>query len=260
MRALVDACFGVGYASSDPRSPVNNIVEVALDPSQIYGSTDLPDAHTYAAGWYGGAAAGAAAHGQPPVGLAWPPLPKVFRPAMNQKWPGGYSQSNQWLLTPGSSIIGSYSYAMLGLDVTYRSHSGNVNGDPATGLVFGTTGTQYATFVGTYPCDRSGQYGIAFDLSWVSPQVGDYLVVTAGGFSTYTLLVLDGQSAPSGRTSIAINSDVWGSSTATITIYFYSPARVGADEVTISNFRWVAVAAADGSLAADRAARLAACR
>src|SRR5262249_20804493 len=77
--AFVDnyaSCFGVGYASSDPSSPLNNIVEIALDPSKIYGG-DLEDAHTYAAGWYGAAAYGAGQHNQPPVGMSWPPVPQT---------------------------------------------------------------------------------------------------------------------------------------------------------------------------------------
>lgn len=256
---LVDnyaSCFGVGYASSDPKSPVNHIVEVALAPSEIYGRVDLADAHTYAAGWYGGAAAGAAAQDQPPVGLAWPPVPAQFKPAMNQTWPGGgHAQSNQWLLAPGPSIIGSYSYTPAGLAVATSSSSGNVSGNPATALYFGPNGTSYSTYVGTYPTNNTDQYGFAFDLGWSSPQPGDYLVVTAGGWSIYTLLVIDGQSLPSGLTSIAINSDVWGSSTASLTIYFYSPSNVPGNQVTISNFRWIAVESADGSLAAHRAAK-----
>lgn len=247
---IYPSCFGVGYASSDPKSPLNNIVEVALKPTKIYSYTDAADAHTYAAGWYSGAAAGAKAQGQPPVGLAWPPVPKDYQPALNQTWPGGSpSQANQWLLTAGPSQIDRYAYTPNGLAVDTSYTTGNVYGTPATGLAFlpaSPDRSKYSTFVGTFKANNSNQYGVCFDLEWTSPQPGDYLVVSIGGWSIYTLLVMDGQSAPTGKTSIAINSDIWGAINGTLTIYYLGSSQYAATQVVVSNFQWLAVTKANG--------------
>jgi hypothetical protein len=61
--------FGVGYAGTPN---LKNVVEVTLDPYELYPLDDAGDKHSYAATWYGGAAAGTAAQGEPPLGLAWP--------------------------------------------------------------------------------------------------------------------------------------------------------------------------------------------
>jgi len=260
--ALVDnyaSYFGVGYTSANGSSPMDNIVEVALNPAKIYWTTiNMGDAHTYAAGWYGGAAAGAARFGQPPVGLAWPPVQKPFEPALNQTWPGGTAkQDNQWLLAAGQSIIGTYSYAARSLSVTKGSTSGKVTGDPSTGLVFSPASSgwkDYSSFVGTFNV-ADDQYGLAFDIEWQSPQAGDYLVVTAGGnfLTIYTLLVIDGVSAPIGKTSVAISSDIWGSS-GTLSIYFLGSSQFARDQVKVSNFRWVYVGTANGPAVVQAAA------
>jgi hypothetical protein len=245
------SCFGVGYASSDPKSPLNNVVEVALKPSKIYGYMNMSDAHTYAAAWYSGAAVGAKAQGQPPVGLAWPPVPKDYQPALNQTWPGtGYSQANQWLLTPGPSQIVRYAYTPSTLAVDTSHTTGNVYGTPSTGLAFlpaSPNRTKYSTFAGTFVANHSDQYGLTFDLEWTSPQPGDYLVVSIGGWSTYTLLVMDGQSAPAGKTSIAINSDLWNTKHGTLTIYYLGSSQYATTQVVISNFQWLAVTNASGA-------------
>jgi hypothetical protein len=169
---------GVGYESPDGKSPINNIVEVALYPRQIYGnnSTSAGPSHIYAAGWYGGAASGAKLQGQPPVGLAWPPFPTDYRPAKNQTWPGGgHSQANQWLLNVGPPIIGSSSYVPTPLSVEAKSRSGRVDGDPSTGLMFrgaDSSGEGYSIFSGTYKPNNPKQWGIAFDLEWTGPSRG----------------------------------------------------------------------------------------
>jgi hypothetical protein len=257
--AFVDSyasCFGVGYAGN---SMVENIVETALYPAQLY--SDYSNQHTYAATWYGGAAAGAEAVCDPPVGLAWPPAPPQYQPTLNQIWPFGTNETSQWLLYPGDTILTNYNYANQPLSVSTTGMQGNVQGDPSTALVFGpASGPEpaYSLFQGNYSPSSSDQYGIAFDLDWTAPQSGDYLVVTIGGYDTevyYTLLVIDGQSAPNGTTSVAINTDVWDFS-SNIFIYFLGSQANSAGQVTISNFQEIDVTSANSTLGARRKAIL----
>ncbi|HEV7722530.1 MAG TPA: hypothetical protein VGO60_14660, partial [Iamia sp.] len=116
--------FGVTYTSADPSSPIGNVVQVGLNPSPVYGSVDPSDCHTYAAAWYGGAAAGAAAAQDPPLGLAWPPVPQPHTPTMNQRW--GAPGQDQWLLTAGASRYPTYRYAYHPLAVTTEATQGAV--------------------------------------------------------------------------------------------------------------------------------------
>lgn len=251
--------FGVGYAGG---SQVGNIVEVALQPSEIFAIDKPGDRHGYAATWYGGAAAGAASQSEPPLGLAWPPAPKTYLPALNQNWPGGASEHAQWKLQAGTSIGSVFSYGYAPLTVTTDWGEGNVSGDPSTTLLFGpASGTwpTYSIFKGGYDnaLDSDG-YGIAFDLSWTAPQAGDYLVVTVeapDGGGQEVIAVLDGQSAFSGATSVAVNSDA-SSVFSALSLYVYFLAAEGntTGSVAISNFRTVTVADAEGRLRARRRA------
>jgi Thioesterase domain len=243
--------FGVGYAGTPN---LKNVVEVALDPYELYPLDDAGDKHSYAAAWYGGAAAGASAQGEPPLGLAWPPPPKTFRPALNQNWPGGTDEFNQWQLQAGTSIGDSFSYSTQPLAVTTVSTQGSVQGEPSTKLTFGPNGGDYSIFQGSYyNSDFGDGYGIAVDILWIAPQTGDYLVVTMESPDLgvqEVLLVLDGQSAPVGQTSVAINSDV--SSVFDLDLYIYFLAANS--YVTLSNFRLVEVGSASGYLRARRLA------
>src|SRR5262249_24541706 len=80
--------FGVAYAGT---STLKKVVDVALDPYELYDIDYPGDMHTYAAAWYGGAAAGAQAQNEPPLGLAWPPPQMPYLPALNQNWTYGGS-------------------------------------------------------------------------------------------------------------------------------------------------------------------------
>ncbi|HEX7132212.1 MAG TPA: hypothetical protein VF228_06525 [Iamia sp.] len=238
--------FGVTYASAAPRSPIGNVVQVGLNPSPVYGSVDPSDCHTYAAAWYGGAAAGAAAAGDPPIGLAWPPVPAAHTPTINQRW--GSPGQDQWLLTPGTSRYPTYRYATHPLAVTKVATQGPVSFTGGT-LVLGPAGAgQYTIFEGRYAAQHTDQYGIAFDLKWASPLPGTYFVVSIGhdgGSDTYTLLVLDGASLPTRAwTSIAINSDVWWATNASVRMYYWGIPQNPADAVVVSNIRYVEVAGA----------------
>jgi len=236
--------FGVDYTSAEGHSSLDNIVQVSLKPSEIY-SKPLSDGdkHVYAAGWYGGAAAGAQEYRQPPLGLAWPPVQKPYEPALNQNWPGGRTQANQWQLAAGTSIIQTNKYAVRALAVTEKSRSGKVTGDLSNGLVFSPASpgwNDFSIFLATF-YNSDGQYGFAFDVDWISPQAGDYLVVAAGQNLYHTLLVIDGQSAPIGNTSVVINSSVKITRNVPLGIYFLGSSNFNADHVRISNFRWVEV-------------------
>ncbi len=202
--------FGVSYAGTPN---LGNIVEVALDPSKLYAWDDPSNRHSYAAAWYGGAASGAASQGEPAFGLAWPPPPETYRPALNQKWPTGTNQQSQWNLTAGNSIYDTFSYSTQPLNVTTICTQGNVQGDPSTILILGpTAGPAYSIFMGYYANSKFGDgYGMAIDIVWTAPQIGDYLVVTMESpelGEQETFLVMDGQSFAAGKTSVAINSVV----------------------------------------------------
>jgi pimeloyl-ACP methyl ester carboxylesterase len=260
--AFVDnyaSCFGVSYAGT---TNLKNIVEVALQPKKIYGDFDYSDQHGYAAAWYGGAAAGAAAQGEPPLGLAWPPPPKTYLPALNQNWPTGTNEFSQWQLQSGPSIHDSYSYSMQPLSISTLSMQGNVQGDPSTKLIFKPASgawPAYSIFQGSYDnSPDSDNYGIAFDIVWTAPQAGDYLVVTMESpelGEQETLLVMDGQSYPGGKTSVAINSDVssWLFSLY-MNIYFLAAEGNTIGQVALSNFNFVVVGSASGYLRARRLA------
>jgi hypothetical protein len=250
--------FGVNYAGT---TNLNNIVEAMLYPSKLYGWDDVGGQHTYAAAWYGGAAAGAASHGAPPLGFAWPPPPSKYLPALNQNWRNGITESAQWRLSSGPPSYDTYSYSTQPLTVTTVSTHGNVQGDPSTRLLFLPTNGAYSIFHGSY--DNwllNGSYGMAFDLLWTAPQAGDYLVVAMESpekRELEVLLVLDGQSNPAGNTSIAINSDVRDlGGPVRLLIYFLAAQPNSISQVSISNFRLVYVTSASGYLRARRLARL----
>jgi hypothetical protein len=251
--------FGVGYSGAPNLA---NIVESALAPSELYDADDPGDQHSYAAAWYGGAAAGAASQGESPLGLAWPPAPKTYLPALNQNWPGGATEFGQWNLAAGPSIGSVFFYGAQPLGVTTVSIQGNVRGDPSSTLYLGPAPggwPAYSIFEGAYsnPIDGDG-YGMAFDILWTAPQPGDYLVVTTESpdlDEQEVMLVMDGQSLPTGGTSATINVDV---SSGFYPLYFYVYFLAATDNkfgrVALSNFRLVTVSSSDGRLRAQRLA------
>jgi hypothetical protein len=263
--AFVDnyaSCFGVAYKGAPG---LDNIVEVALQPTKLYGTFDYSDQHGYCVAWYGGAAAGAAAQGEPPLGPAWPPPPSNYLPALNQKWPTGINQASQWQLQPGPSIHDSFAYSTQPLTLrTVYPTQGNVQGHPSTKLIFGAasgTWPAYSIYHGNYYNPPLGDnYGIAFDVVWTAPQAGDYLVVTMEAPETRiqeTLLVMDGQSYPRGRTSVAINCDVSSLLSLDMHIYYLAARGNSIGQVALSNFRFVVVESASGYLRARRLAAVA---
>jgi hypothetical protein len=255
--------FGVAYAGT---ANLQNVIEIALDGSKLYAWDDASDQHTYAAAWYGGGAAGAKSNNEPPLGLAWPPPPTSYLPALNQNWAGGaVNQFNQWQLQAGNSIHDVFSYDTEAVAVTTVATDGNVQGDPSTKLVFGATAGSwptYSIFEGSYRnSPDSDNYGLAFDLLWTAPQVGDYLIVTMESpdlGDQEVLFVMDGQSFPGGMTSIAINCDK-SSFIYPLYFYIYFVAAKGntLGRIDVSNFRFVAVTSASGYLRSRRLARAA---
>lgn len=253
------SCFGVNYASPSGNQPLDSdVVRISLTPENIYtGITpDYGDEHTYAAGWYSGSAT------QTGIGLSWPPFPATYQPALVQEWFGGVTPSIQWTLTADTSPTKTFVYQENPLTVTGTNY-GNVTGDPASGLVFGPAAsgwTTYSYFEGSFTGNNTDQYGFTFDLVWANPQVGDYFVIMAGDPSGhYTVFVLDGQSAPIGSTSVAVNSDVWWW-TNTVRMYFLASNATPNDTVTVSNFQWMSVASSDGSLERAREEKIAAAK
>lgn len=252
--------FGVGYTGT---SNLTNIVDVKLDPSKIIEWYDPGNQHSYAAAWYGGAAAGAASQQEPPLGLAWPPPPSNFRPGLNQNWPNGVDEYDQWQLQSGKLNGDTYAYSTQPLQVKYVYQQGKVQGDPSSKLTFGAISGAFSLYEGSY--DNSwltDHYGIAIDILWTAPQIGDYLVVTMESPDLHlqeVLLVIDGQSAPVGKTSVAINSNArdW-IGPIDIYIFFYAVPGNSFGQVVMSNFRFVEVTSASGYLQAKRLADVAA--
>jgi hypothetical protein len=250
--------FGVGYQGG---GDIGNIVEVALQPSELFDFNDPGDQHAYAATWYGGAAAGAAAQGEPSLGLAWPPAPRQFQPALNQNWPGGPTQYAQWNLQAGTSLAYVYGYSTQPLTIAQAGPSqGRVSFDPASGtLALGAAPggwPAYSIFAGSYANSPFGEgFGLAFDLQWGSPQPGDYLVITceAPSGDQETLLVIDGASAVRGSASVAVTSRATGYGLAFYVYYLAAPGNT-TGAVALSDFRLVEVTDPTGQLTARRIA------
>jgi hypothetical protein len=147
--------------------------------------------------------------------------------------------------------------------VKYVYYQGKVQGDPSTKLIFGANNGAYSLYVGSYDNTLlSDNYGIAIDILWTSPRVGEYLVVTMESPDLHlqeVLLVIDGQSAPVGKTSVAINSNArdWIGS-IDIYVFFYAVPGNTTGQVVMSNFRFVNVTSASGYLQAKRLADAAA--
>jgi len=202
--------FGVMYSEE-----ANNVVGVCLNPSGNGGSPSITDSHSYAAGWYG-----ASASSSPGVGLAWTTPPPSYTPVLLQS---NYSSTaSQFALSQGTSTFPVYGYT------TQQLTDGN--GNPIPSLVLDAANTQT-----TVTFDS--------DVNWVTPQVGDYLVASVTGDYTYTVLVIDGQSAPTGKTTAFVNIDVddW-SGDANLTVYFVAASgSPTSDQVTLSNFQWIGV-------------------
>ena len=101
-------------------------------------------------------------------------------------------------------------------------------------------------------------YGVALDLVWALPVPGDYLVVAMEAPVTHrqeTLLVMDGQSFPAGKTSVAMTS-VATSGLWSVNLWIYFVAADGNQhgQIAISNFRLVEVESASGHLESRRQA------
>jgi hypothetical protein len=250
--------FGVAYQGG---GDIGNIVEVALQPSELYFA-DPGDEHAYAATWYGGAAIGAAQSDEPPLGLAWPPAPDPFQPSLNQNWPGGANPYSQWNLQAGPSIGTTYAYSTQALPIALVDFGGNVRFDPNGGgrVYLWPAPGQYPAFSyfeGSYDNSDFGDgYGLAFDLQWIAPQPGDYLVVTAESpvlGDQEVILVIDGASAPLGATTIATSSKAGGDGLS-FYVYFLAAANNTTGRIALSNFRLVEVTDPTGALRARRIA------
>lgn len=256
--------FGECY-SLDPA--LASVVDVALQPSELFTCTiDPGDCHTYAAAWYAGAAAGGQSEDEGPLGLAWLSPPANHSPALNQNWPTGVDEANQWFLEAGDPIQYASSYVTTPLTVSPVSQQGSVSGDPSSQLVFGSSSGApggYSIFQGSYVNWTGGDgYGLALDIAWTGAQPGDYFVVVMDSPAEYepeTLLVIDGASAPPTYTSVAICSFASTLSSflpLTLSIYFYATGATSKSQIRIANFRLVQVYSDEAqSLRSRRVAR-----
>ncbi len=124
--------FGAAFKGT---ANADRVVDVVLNP-EVYGCLDQGDRHSYSAEWYGGAAAGASKLNLPPVGLDWPPPPDPSQPALNQTWPDGITEKQQWQLSAGES--GSIGCAFSAKACTYTTATATVNDTITTGNVTGS--------------------------------------------------------------------------------------------------------------------------
>lgn len=216
--------FGVMLGQNPSR-----IVGVCLNPKGTGSDPGIADSHSYAAGWYGASSSSG-------IGLAWTTPPTFYTSANPVLLQGSSSSTaSQFNLTPGTATsldFSTYDYTLQTLTDKHKN--------PIPSM---TLDAQNPYVMSTFYSDNTDQYGIAFDVQWASPQVGDYLVVSVAGDYTYTLLVLDGQSAPLAKTTVFINVDVddW-SGDANLAVYFVAASGSPSDDqVTLSNFKWIGV-------------------
>ena len=237
--------FGVAYGGA---ARLANVVNAVLDPSKLYDWTDPGDQHTYAAAWYGAAAAAARTYGLPALGFAWPPPPKTFQPALLQGWVGGTTEKNQWPLQAGSPPY-LFLYSAPALPIDSLGTQGNVSGTPASGLVFGAPQSPltYSMFKGGYKnSEDSHGFGLAFDVTWAGAADGDYLVFTAESGEERiqeVTVVLDGKSRPFKTYALTLAADASNVPFFDLWFYiFYFPAAGNqTGQVTVGNFRRVVV-------------------
>ncbi|HXU32797.1 MAG TPA: hypothetical protein VN851_19680 [Thermoanaerobaculia bacterium] len=237
--------FGVAYGGSPKLA---NVVDVALDPSKIYDEADPGDKHSYAAAWYGAAAAAAQTFKLPSLGFSWPPPKQAFLPALLQRWVGGTTQSHQWPLQTGTPPY-LFLYSAPGLPIDTLATLGNVSGTPASGLVFGAPKNPqiYSMFQGGYMNDiESHGYGLAFDVTWDGAQDGDYLVITGESGEERiqeVVVVLDGKTRFRGTYPLTLAADASNVPFFDLWFFiFYFPAPGNqAGQVTVGNFRRMVV-------------------
>lgn len=248
--------FGVGMSSS-AGSGIDNIVQVALEPDQLFGSEDaeaeVSDEHAYSGTWYAGAAFGAAQQGDAPVGLAWPPFPSVSQPTWLQGWNGGnVSEKNQWQLTNASlsnADFDLYTYATGTAAFTDTTHSGPLSGSFTDSLIFSAsfdgTKADNSSYTGKVDLTESGKFGLAFEFNWQNPTVGDYFVVTVEDEegADEVILCLDGKSIPAaiGWQQLSFNSDYSDFFDTPLNFYFFPGTSNAQDRILIRNFRYIQV-------------------
>lgn len=250
--------FGMGYTGS---ATLDEIVDVMLDPSPLYSKSDPGDQHSYAAAWYAGASHAAKKYSLPPIGLDWPPAPVPNTPALNQLWSGGTTNPNQWPLTAGTPIQGTYVFSTEQLKVDDLDQMGNVTFDSSTGtLVLSAAASEFpasggtaqsAWFEGGYynPVD-SDSYAVAFQMDWENAVDGDYVVVTVdspekGEFGEQeVILVLDGKSINGTLTDTPLSfcADISGTFfQVKFNVYYIPAADNTAGQVTLREFRLIVV-------------------
>ena len=237
--------FGTAYTGS---AAIDNVVDVILDPGEIYGITDVSDKHAYSAAWYGGAAAAAKQFTLNPLGLDWPPPPTSHTPALIQQW-SQVTEQEQWPLAAGTADP-SLNFSDTPLTVYTVSQSSTVKGTPATGLTFNAAanGTVVRSqFEGKFNADVTDLYGIAFEVLWTNPTDGDHLVVTVTSpiaREQEVILVMDGKSKIEGSHWVSFNTNNTEAALSdTFFIIHYIPAETNTGgAVAISSFRSIIVA------------------
>ena len=174
---------------------LSGVVDVSLDPQELYGKSDPSDDHTYAATWYAGAAAFANTRIPPLfVGLDWSPVLQPSKTAglahlYNQTWPQ-VTQPGQVQLVSASPAPDS-SFSLSGIQFYDASPSGTAQWDGANQVLsFGPGGK--GTFSVDFSCSGSSidYEGVAFDVELRSTATAQSQLVVQLGGSRY--LVIDG--------------------------------------------------------------------
>jgi hypothetical protein len=261
--------FGAAYVSKESNNPINDVLNVMLYPWTLSSSPGF--GHSYAAQWYGSAAASAGTT-QLSVGLSWPPLPTHYvppalTPYFNQAWfrSGKKTQAQQWKLEFADAAGAARAVFGFGTAATTITDGGDATGNVSfasnrlTLSASGSKGSGLARFHGAYynPVSSSN-YGLGFNLTWTNPADGDYLVVTVNSSNSVTspqevILVLDGRSLAGAATPnlqsvpVAFNADV-SSLINDVQFYVYLIPAVGNTKGTVKleNFQLISSTKVNG--------------
>lgn len=246
--------FGAAYREAG--TSLDDVVQVLLYPFRLSISPEF--GHSYSAEWYAGAVPGARSTSQPPIGLAWPPVPTVYRPTsatpfLDQAWfsSGQRTQTGQWGLALSNAANAARAVFGFGTGPAGVARAGSSVGDVRFegGRLELGAGRGLARFHGSYdnPVD-SDFYGLGFDLTWTGAAEGDYFVVTVSDSNVTTgqetVLVIDGRSlagAPTpglDRVPVSFNSAVANGVFRDVQFFvYYLPASGNTSgRITLENF------------------------
>jgi pimeloyl-ACP methyl ester carboxylesterase len=177
------------FNTSQTTSVVQQLVDVNLNPSVLFGPEDFGSRHGYAFNWYGGGSLAWAQNPTPTVANRWSPL---INPGMPATLAGSYTQSwtaaaqNQFELTPTgtppnfNTVQTTPEFTDLAFTSTSTSGGATFNNGVVT---LSQSGTNPSIFTGGFsPLSKIA--GISFNFRFTNVGAGDQLVISVGtGFA-----------------------------------------------------------------------------